>query len=78
LDENGDIIVSDSNNNRIRKIYSELNLVVTMAGNGTAGSANGIGNDVMLSGPADLVRVGGNEFLILDINNHKLRRITID
>jgi sugar lactone lactonase YvrE len=77
VDGNGNVYVSDSNNNIIRKISPTGN-VTTIAGNTSVGSANGIGTAATLSIPAGLaVNHEGTLLYVADRGNNLVRKIAI-
>lgn len=75
VDSQGYVYVADSWNPRIRKI-SPSGVVVTVAGSGNNGFANGTGNSASFSFPY-CVRVDalGNLF-VADTGNHRIRKIS--
>ncbi|GAM08494.1 teneurin-2 [Geobacter sp. OR-1] len=72
---NGDIYVVDMHNHAIRKIDSGGN-VTTVAGNGSAGSADGSGSAAKFNTPNDIVLLKDGNFLITDTMNHRIRKMT--
>jgi hypothetical protein len=72
----GIVYVADTNNHRIR-IARANGDVTTLAGNGTIGSADGVGTNAMFNFPSD-VRIDpfGNLF-VADQGNHLIRKIEI-
>ncbi len=82
VDDDGNVYVADTDNNRIRKIEIsmgggvEVIMVSTLAGTGSSGSANGDGNMAQFDDPRGVV-VDGNDIYVADTQNHLIRKITI-
>lgn len=72
---NGNVMVSDTGNNRIRSI-SLGGTIVTVAGNGTAGFAGdgGLADDAQLNQPTGLVSTG-LQLYIADSLNNRIRKV---
>jgi uncharacterized protein (TIGR03437 family) len=79
VDSSGTIYVSDSANNRVRKITSD-GTVSTIAGNGTAGYAGDgkspTDKDTELNAPCGLALDSSNNLYIADTGNHVIRKIS--
>jgi len=77
VDPSGNIIFSDSGNNRVRRI-SPAGIITTIAGNGTAGFSgdNGPAIDASLSFPVGLAFNAAGELLIADARNHRIRAVS--
>ena len=75
VDAAGNIYVVDAGNNRIRKI-STAGEVSTLAGNGTAGYADGAGKDAEFDFPADIAIDPAGNLYVSDGNNKRIRKIT--
>jgi uncharacterized protein (TIGR03437 family) len=76
LDSAGNLYVSDSGNNRIRKIFAGI--ITTIAGTGAAGYAGdgGLAASAALNGPSGLFVDGAGSLYVAEINNHTVRRIS--
>jgi len=75
IDPAGNLYVTDVNNGRIRKI-AQVPAVATMAGNGTSGFADGIATAAQFSFPtATAVDADGNVY-VADTYNNRIRKIT--
>jgi serine/threonine protein kinase/sugar lactone lactonase YvrE len=76
VDNAGNVYVSDSANNAIRKI-TPGGAVVTLAGlPGYAGSADGNGNDARFWNPQGLAVDGAGNIYVADTGNNLIRKIT--
>ena len=75
-DNDGNIYVGDTYNQRIRKISNGE--VTTVAGNGTAGLVNGIDTAAEFKSPRGIVIGGsGNNLFVCDNSNHVIRKILL-
>lgn len=74
IDTSDNLYVSDSANNRIRKI-NPSGLVTTLAGNGAAGSADGLGALAQLRDPRGLTIDSSANLYLADYGNHRIRKI---
>ncbi len=76
VDGAGNIFVSDSSNHTIRKVTSG-GAVTTFAGSaGNSGSADGSGSAARFNNPIGLAFATSGDLIVVDSNNHTLRKIT--
>jgi sugar lactone lactonase YvrE len=78
LDAAGNLYVADWGNNAIRKLTPQGTkwMISTLAGNPTAGYADGMGTNALFNGPTSVaVDAAGNVF-VADSLNHAIRKIT--
>jgi serine/threonine protein kinase, bacterial len=75
IDAFGNLYVTDTRNNKIRKITSD-GVVSTFAGSGTLGSADGISTAASFNSPEGIAVDALGNLYITDANNHKIRKIT--
>ena len=77
-DAAGNIYVSDTYNNRIRMITSR-GQVITLAGTGTAGYAEGAGTSAQINFPIGMAAdFENNDLFICDFLNHRIRKIHLN
>ncbi|MBS1531540.1 MAG: gliding motility-associated C-terminal domain-containing protein [Bacteroidetes bacterium] len=75
IDDSGNIYVSDAGGNTIRKI-SPSSMVSTLAGNGSRGSADGIGGGATFNGPQGLAFDLTGNLYVADAGNNMVRKIS--
>lgn len=74
-DSTGNVYVADSGNNAIRKI-SPTGVVSTLAGNGSRGLINGIGNAATFNYPMGVAVDSTGIIYVADTGNHVIRKIS--
>ena len=76
IDGLDNIYVADTANNMIRRI-TPAGMVITLAGNGSQGPANGTGYAARFYGPTSIAVGTGGIFYIADTANYTIRKMTI-
>ncbi|MFT3868279.1 MAG: immunoglobulin domain-containing protein [Nibricoccus sp.] len=76
VDASGFIYVADTANHLVRKIGLN-NAVTTLAGSGSAGSADGTGVAASFSSPAALVPDNAGNLYLADTGNNSIRKIVV-
>jgi len=76
-DSSDNIYVGDKNNLKIRMIDTGAN-VTTIAGDGTYGSTDGIGENASFKNPSGLVVDSAGNIYVADSDNHTIRKISTD
>jgi len=76
-DAAGNLYLSDSNNNRIRRVDAQTGLISTVAGNGSPGySGDGtLATNASISSPSGLLLDGAGNLYFVDTGNQCIRRI---
>jgi DNA-binding beta-propeller fold protein YncE len=77
LDDEGNLYVADTGNNRIRKVTKE-GVVTTLAGDGTAGFRDGPAAQAQFDAPVGVAVDGGGNVYVADTYNDRVRLITKD
>ncbi|MBS3098520.1 hypothetical protein J4209_07045, partial [Candidatus Woesearchaeota archaeon] len=79
IDSNGTFLyLSDSSNNRIRRITLSTNVTSLISGNGTEGYAEGNSTNSMFNFPlGTAIDTNGNYLYVSDFNNNRIRRIDL-
>ena len=75
LDADGNLIIADTSNNRIRKLDGK-GQVSTIAGGGTAGYKDGLGLEAEFDGPIGVAVDAHGNIFVADAYNDCIRRIT--
>ena len=82
VDASGNLYISDTGNNRIRKVeavageITGASSISTIAGTGLAGVLDGAATSARLSQPHGLAIDSSNNIYVADTNNHRIRRIS--
>ena len=77
IDGLGNFYIAEAGNNKIREV-TPAGVVTTIAGSGTAGSANGIGTAASFSAPyGDVVDPSGNFLYVADSGSQLIRKVAI-
>lgn len=77
LDANGNLLIADSGNNRIRKVVP-TGVISTVAGGGIDGVivAGGLATNALLGQPVGVAADANGNFFIVEFLNHRIRRVT--
>jgi len=77
VDAAGNFYISDSSNNRIRRVDGQSTVITTVAGNGTPGYGGdgAVATSGMISDPAGIAIDGAGDVYFADTGNHVIRRI---
>lgn len=75
---NGDLYISDTGHNRIRKVTAATGIISTVVGSGPAGSTGdgGAATSARLSSPDGIVVASNGDMYIGDKGNNKVRKVT--
>ncbi len=75
VDSNGNVYVSDSSLSNLRKI-TPAGVVTTLAGSGTAGTADGTGTAAQFAVPFGITVDSAGNIFVCDHGNHSVRKVT--
>ena len=75
VDRDGNIIVADMSNHRIRKVTPD-GTVTTLAGSGSPSFADGQGSSAHFNCPRGVAVDGDGNVIVADMGNHRIRKIT--
>jgi DNA-binding beta-propeller fold protein YncE len=78
LDAAGHLYISESNNERVRKLSTDGRQVTTVAGCGETGYADGPPEQARFNTPKGLAVDTRGRIYVADLNNHRIRRIEPD
>ena len=77
FDGNGDLLIADRGNHRIRKLDTDTGTITTFAGTGSAGFSGdgGPATAAQLSAPYGVFAASSGDVYIADSANHRIRRV---
>jgi len=80
VDFDGNVFISDTNNNRVRRVDAGTGLIDTIAGNGTFGFSGdgGAATSAQLYYPFGVAVDGAGNVFVADQVNHRIRKIDAD
>jgi Putative Ig domain/NHL repeat len=74
VDSSGDLFIADTGNNVIREVIQATGIIITVAGNGTAGDG-GAGATAQLNGPHGVAVDSSGNLFIADTGNNVIREV---
>lgn len=84
IQSNGDILITDQRNHRIRKIDAVSNIITTIAGSGPTGPGpgsfngdGGLATNALLFHPGDMIFDAQGNLLFTDMSNNRIRKIDV-
>ena len=77
FDPSGNLFIADTGNNRIREISASTGIIITVAGNGTAGYSgdNGLATSARLNQPSAVTADSNGNIYIADTANSAIRKV---
>jgi sugar lactone lactonase YvrE len=78
IDRDGNIIVADTSNNRIRKLSADGSKVSTIAGSGVAGFKDGPPGEAQFDGPIDVAVDEHGNIFVADAYTDSIRKVSTD
>jgi uncharacterized protein (TIGR03437 family) len=77
LDRNGNLLIADWGNNRVRRINAANGVITTVAGTGDTGfnGDGGAATNARINGPENVFVDKDNNIFIADSNNHRIRKV---
>jgi len=80
IDAEGNLIIADFGNHRVRRVVAATGIITTIAGSGLAGSSGdgGLATLARLRLPSDVAFDAAGNLLIADFGNHRVRRVDGD
>ncbi len=77
FDPQGNLLLADTNNHRIRRVDATTGVITTIAGNGGGafGGDNGPATDASFAGPEVVVVVASGDIYIADEWDHRVRKV---
>ncbi len=77
VDPAGNLILSDTGNNRVRRVDAQTGIITTIAGNGVQGYSGdgGPATQATLNSPGSLILDGAGNVYFTDTQNHIVRRL---
>ena len=76
VDSSGNVYVADFGNQRIRMVTS-AGVVTTLAGSGSSSFADGVGASASFNFPLGVALDSSSNVYVADMNNHRIRKMTV-
>jgi sugar lactone lactonase YvrE len=76
VDSNGDLVISDTYNQRLRKIDHTTGIISNLAGAGVSGHADGVGVLAKFSVPQGITMDANGNLYVADYTNGRIRKIS--
>ena len=78
LDAKGELYVTETDNNAVRKIVTESREVSTFAGGGPSTFADGVGTAARFNRPTGIAMDAQGNLYVADWENHRIRKIVLE